>query len=48
MDSQFPAFRRNDIKKWNKLKFFLGAISVMPIRFVIGAWLLLSTFIFIK
>ena len=48
VDSQYSAFRRTDIKKWNKLKFFFGAITVMPIRFVITAYLFLTTFISIK
>ena len=47
-DSKYPAFRRIDAKKWNKLKFFLGSITVLPIRFLIITFLVLSLFIIFK
>ena len=31
-DSQFPAFRRVDVKNWSKLKFYPGAMLTMPSR----------------
>ena len=48
VDAKYSPFRRVDAKKWNKLKFFLGAITVMPIRIVIGACIFLSAFILVK
>ena len=47
-DNQYPAFKRLDIMKWNKQKFLLGAITMMPIRFIIGLWVNLSLFAFVK
>ncbi len=48
VDAKYPSFRRIDVKKWDKFKFFLGAITVMPIRFLIGILILLTVFIFVK
>jgi hypothetical protein len=48
VDAKYPSFRRLDVKKWDKFKFFLGAVTVMPIRFLIGILILLSLFIFVK
>ena len=35
-DSQYPAFRRLDAPKWRKWKFYPGAITILPLRFVVG------------
>ena len=34
-DSKFPAYRRLDAKKWNKCKFYPGAMFTMPARLII-------------
>ena len=34
-DSQYPAYRRLDVKKWQKWKFYFGAMTFMPIRVVL-------------
>ena len=31
-DSHFPAFRRRDVKYWNRCKFYPGALLTMPAR----------------
>ena len=35
-DSLFPAFRRTDAHKWNKLMFYPFAMTMVPFRFVFG------------
>ena len=46
-DSQFPAFRRLDAGRWSRLKFYPGALLVMPLRFLtIMSLGILYTFIF--
>jgi len=34
-DAKFPAFRRKDVNKWARWKFYPGAMLVMPIRMVL-------------
>jgi hypothetical protein len=34
-DSKFPAYRRLDVKNWNKCKFYPGAMFTMPARLMI-------------
>lgn len=34
-DSQFPAYRRLDVKHWSKIKFYPGAMLTMPSRLAI-------------
>ena len=31
-DGLFPAFRRNDTQRWSKLKLYLGAVTILPLR----------------
>ena len=31
-DKKFPAWRRNDAQKWNKLTLYLGAVTFLPLR----------------
>ena len=31
-DKRFPAWRRNDAPKWNKLTLYLGAVTFLPLR----------------
>lgn len=47
-DSQFPPFRRTDLKKWSVVKFYLGAITLMPMRFVLGICINLVLFAIFK
>ena len=35
-DSQYPAFRRLDAPKWRKWRFYIGALTMLPIRMVLG------------
>jgi hypothetical protein len=34
-DSKYPAFRRYDAKYWRKWKFYFGALTYLPIRFLL-------------
>ena len=47
-DSQFPPFRRYDSKNWSKFRFYIGAVTWMPFRFMVGIFVLAFLFIFIK
>lgn len=47
-DNQFDAFKRLDVSRWNKSKFMVGAVTMMPIRFIIGLWVNLSLFAYVK
>jgi len=47
-NAQFPQFRRHDLKLWSKFKFYIGAVTILPIRFIIGILILIITFIFVK
>ena len=47
-DSQFPPFRRYDIGKWNKTKMYIGAITWMPFRFLVGLGIIIELFIIMK
>ena len=35
-DSKYPAFRRLDAPKWRKWRFYIGAVTMLPLRLVIG------------
>jgi hypothetical protein len=48
VSAKYPSFRRMDVAKWKKFKFFLGAITIMPLRFLIGIIILSSLFVFVK
>lgn len=41
-DSKFPAWRRHDVHNWTRGKLFLGAITIMPIRFFSMAGVIIS------
>lgn len=47
-DSQFPVFRRTDVKKWDKKKFLFNAMTTMPFRFMVGIVTVTFLFVFIK
>jgi len=32
-DSLFPGWRREDVKKWSRLRFYPGAVTILPLRF---------------
>ena len=31
-DSRFPAWRRNDVKNWSRLRLYPGALTFMPLK----------------
>jgi len=35
-DKLFPAFRRNDVKKWNRWKFYPMGMTLLPMRWTIS------------
>ena len=43
-DKMFPAFRRKDVQNWNKLMFYPGALTLLPIRaaFSLGGFVICS------
>lgn len=43
-DSLFPAWRREDTKKWSRLRFYPGAMTIMPLRFVLMLLVLIATY----
>lgn len=47
-DSRYPAFRRMDVKKWDKLKFYIGAVTVMPFRVIFALVIIFVTFFIVK
>ena len=47
-DSKYPAFRRYDALHWQKWKFYFGAITLMPIRFILTLLILILLFLIIK
>ena len=36
-DAKYPAFRRQDVNRWKRWKFYPGAITIMPLRLIILA-----------
>jgi hypothetical protein len=47
-DEQYPPFRRLDVHLWKKWKFYLGAITLMPIRFILSILSILIVYVLIK
>ena len=47
-DSKYPPFRRVDVQKWKKGKFYLGAVTLLPLRFLIGLFIVLGLFVIFK
>ena len=47
-DSEYPAYRRYDVKNWKKWKFYFGAVTVMPMRFLLSIFFILLLYILVK
>lgn len=47
-DGKYPAFRRWDAFKWRKWHYYLGAMTVMPVRLVLGFLGVVTCYIFVK
>jgi hypothetical protein len=47
-DSKYPPFRRVDVGKWKKWKFYLGAVTLLPLRFAIGLFIIVTLYIMFK
>lgn len=44
-DSKYPAFRRPDAKGWRRWKFLPGAVTLLPLRMVMGVILVILCYI---
>jgi len=44
-DSKYPPFRRVDVHKWKKVRFYLGAVTLLPLRFLLGLFIILTLYI---
>jgi hypothetical protein len=47
-DSQYPAYRRWDVNKWAKWKFYPGAILLLPLKFVMVVMVLLVLYVIVR
>ncbi|CDW83074.1 acyltransferase family protein [Stylonychia lemnae] len=47
-DSQYPPYRRLDVRNWQKWKFYFGAMTLLPIRLLLCTIILIILFLFIK
>ena len=47
-DSQYPAYRRLDVKNWARWKFWFGAMTWMQIRFLIPVLILILQYIYVR
>ena len=47
-DSRYPPFRRLDVLKWRKWKFYPGAITLLPFRFAISIIAILVIYLIVK
>ena len=47
-DGKYPAFRRWDAYKWKKWRFYFGAVTFMPIRFILSICIVIFCYIFVR
>jgi hypothetical protein len=47
-DSKYPAFRRWDVPKWEKWKFYPGAVLLMPIKLITSLLAIILCYVFIR
>ena len=47
-DSQYPAYRRLDVKNWARWKFWFGAMTWMQIRLIMPMLILFLQYIYVK
>jgi|LauGreDrversion4_2_1035121.scaffolds.fasta_scaffold1537284_1 hypothetical protein len=47
-DGKFGPFRRWDASKWQKWKFYFGAVTFMPIRLILGFLGVFTCYISVK
>ena len=47
-DSKYPAFRRWDVPKWEKWKFYPGAVLLMPIKLITSVLIVILCYVFIR
>ena len=47
-DDRYPPFKRLDVLKWRKWKFYPGAITLMPLRFIICIVSIIIVYILVK
>lgn len=47
-DQQYPAFRRQDVKRWRRWKFYPGALTIMPLRLILLLIIGISAYISVR
>lgn len=47
-DSQYPAYRRTEVRKWRKWRFYFGAVTWTPLRIFVGLTFFTLECLFIK
>lgn len=47
-DQQYPAFRRQDVKRWRRWKFYPGALTIMPLRLLLLSIIGISAYISVR
>ena len=47
-DGKYPAFRRWDTYKWKKWRFYFGAITFLPIRFLLTIGAVIVAYVFTR
>ena len=47
-DSQYKPFRRYDMPKWRKFKFYISAVTLMPFKFCLSLGVIFFLFFFVK
>lgn len=47
-DSKFPAYRRWDAINWKKWRFYLGAMTLMPIRLILSVLVVIFCYVFVR
>jgi hypothetical protein len=47
-DGKYPAFRRWDAHKWQKWRFYFGAVTFLPLRLFLSLALVIICYIFVR
>ena len=47
-DSKYPAYRRWDVNKWVKWKFYPGAVLLLPLKFFLVLMIVLILYVIVR
>lgn len=47
-DSKYPAYRRWDVNKWARWKFYPGAIILLPLKFLLALLIVIACYIVVR